>query len=223
MFKDEYAGKYFISIDIKKANFSALVHYSQHNGFNFNDNSFDYVEFIKRFTEIDYFAKSKYIRQVVFGKCNPSRQITYEKSIMNRVYKLLCSRYDEFDNSVVTFCNDEIVIDIEKLEHDHVQNLIDFVDGLSTELIPLHVERFRLGKAVGTKVFLKHILQTECGMCDKLEMKCNNPVETVFVARALKEEMPKYSDRVFNSEYGSAVITADINPVITFEPLEKKK
>lgn len=223
VFKNEYVGKSFISIDIKKANFSALVHYSKENGFDFNDNSFDYAEFMRRFTEIEYFAKSKYIRQVVFGKCNPSRQITYEKSIMNKVYEFLCSRYEEFDNSVVTFCNDEIVIDIEKLEPSHVNDLIYFVEGLSVELIPLHVEKFKLGKAVGTRIFLKNILQTESGECDKLEMKCNNPVETVFVARVLKKEMPKYSDRVFNSEYGQAVITTDINPVITFEPLEIKK
>ena len=73
--------KAFISIDMKKANFSALNHYS--------DDIFDHCncweEFISRFTNNNHIISSKYIRQVIMGACNPGKQIQYERFLMSKL------------------------------------------------------------------------------------------------------------------------------------------
>ena len=37
-----------------------------------------YEDWVKKFTDLEYIIESKYTRQVVFGKLNPSRQIKVE-------------------------------------------------------------------------------------------------------------------------------------------------
>jgi len=80
IYNEESEGKYFMSIDLKKANFQALKYVGV-----LNDNT--YEDFIKRFSGTEYFAKSKYLRQVIFGKLNPKRQIKVEKYLMSKILK----------------------------------------------------------------------------------------------------------------------------------------
>ena len=85
IFKPSNDGKLFISIDMRKANFSSLYHY--------NNSMFSgaktWEEFISKFTENKHIINSKYIRQVILGNCNPKRHITYEKYLMNVVLDVL--------------------------------------------------------------------------------------------------------------------------------------
>ena len=80
IYNEECEGKYFMSIDLKKANFQALKHVGV-----LNDDT--YEDFIKRFGGTEYFAKSKYLRQVIFGKLNPKRQVKVEKYLMSKILK----------------------------------------------------------------------------------------------------------------------------------------
>ena len=87
-YKDKNIGKSFLSIDMKKANFNALVHYGNETGKPFapgltQDIDKNWSQFMAMFTNIPYFATSKYIRQVVFGNCNPKRVIAYETYLMS--------------------------------------------------------------------------------------------------------------------------------------------
>lgn len=87
-YKDKNIGKSFLSIDMKKANFNALVHYGNEIGTPFapnltHDIDKSWSQFMAMFTDIPYFATSKYIRQVVFGNCNPKRVIAYETYLMS--------------------------------------------------------------------------------------------------------------------------------------------
>ena len=74
VFKHCHAGKYFISIDLVKANFQALKYADPA----IVGNCQSYKEFISMFTTIPYMTESKYMRQVLFGVINPKRQITVE-------------------------------------------------------------------------------------------------------------------------------------------------
>lgn len=56
-------------------------------------NAGTYQDFIKKFTDLEYVAESKYTRQIVFGKMNPKRHITVEKYHFD--YEGLDSRYCE--------------------------------------------------------------------------------------------------------------------------------
>ena len=72
----------FISIDLKKANFQALKYVGV-----LEDETYD--DFIERFDGSEYIKNSKYLRQVIFGKMNPSRTITVEKYIMGKIMELV--------------------------------------------------------------------------------------------------------------------------------------
>ena len=106
IFKPTNDGKAFISIDMRKANFSSLHHYSADM---FGVNTWE--EFIGKFTDNQHIINSKYIRQVILGNCNPKRHITYEKYLMDILLTDLLEKHISIER-VVFFSNDEIVIDV---------------------------------------------------------------------------------------------------------------
>lgn len=74
--------KSFVSIDMNKANFSALRHY---NAEIFKKKE-TWEDYIGAFTWSEHIKNSKYIRQVILGACNPKKQITYETYLMTILY-----------------------------------------------------------------------------------------------------------------------------------------
>ena len=109
IFKPSNDGKLFISIDMKKANFSALRYYDK----NIFRGVKTWEQFIGSYTNNHHIINSKYIRQVILGNCNPKRHITYEKYLMDQVLDCLIKEVGFWVNEVVFFSNDEIVIDME--------------------------------------------------------------------------------------------------------------
>lgn len=99
--------KTFISIDMKKANFSALRHYSPA----IFKNVETWEQYISFFTPSEHIRNSKYIRQVILGACNPKRQITYERYLMTMLYLHI---KNELDGKVSFYSlgNDEIIISV---------------------------------------------------------------------------------------------------------------
>lgn len=78
-------GKYFISFDLKKANFQALKYVNPDIVFGHDT----YENFVGKFTDLEYVKGSKYTRNVIFGKLNPKRHITVEKFIINEIRKFI--------------------------------------------------------------------------------------------------------------------------------------
>lgn len=99
-------GKYFLSIDLTKANFQALKSFDKSLVL-YSDT---YEDYVRHYTNSEYICNSKYTRQVVFGKCNPSRQITIEKYLLS----LFCENFDYSSEFIklVRFNNDELVFEI---------------------------------------------------------------------------------------------------------------
>lgn len=96
-------GQSIISIDMKKANFSALSVFDKR----IFGNAESWEEFIGRYTCYKHIVNSKYIRQVVMGTCNPKRQVAYEKYLMGTLLEYLKR---EMDIHVFSFSSDEIII-----------------------------------------------------------------------------------------------------------------
>ena len=99
--------KTFISIDMKKANFSALRHYSPA----IFKNVETWEQYIGFFTPSEHIRNSKYICQVILGACNPKRQITYERYLMTMLYLHIKSELDG-KVSFYSLGNDEIIISV---------------------------------------------------------------------------------------------------------------
>lgn len=194
IFKTSNDGKCFISIDMRKANFSSLHYYDSA----IFDGTDSWEEFIGRYTDNQHIINSKYIRQVILGNCNPKRHITYEKHIMDGVLTYLTEVYVSMDR-VVFFSNDEIVIDISDMDKSE-QALIKYQieNSMNDMSVPLKTELFVLHKIVGTDGFYKEILNNDANT--EIEFKCLDNYALPFVLRKFLGEDVTESDKVFYHE-----------------------
>ncbi len=194
IFKAANDGRVFISIDMKKANFSSLQHY--------DPAIFDYADswedFIGRYTGNQHIINSKYIRQVILGNCNPKRHITYEKYLMDGVLTSLTEIYVPIDK-IVFFSNDEIVADVSDMNKPE-QELTRFQieNGMKDMAIPLKTELFTLHKIIGSDGYYKEIISNNGDT--EIEFKCLDNFSLPFVLRRFSGEEITDSDRMFYHE-----------------------
>lgn len=196
IFKPSNDGKLFISIDMKKANFSVLKHYDS----DIFGKAETWEEFIGKYTSNKHIINSKYIRQVILGNCNPKRQVTYEKNIMGQVLDVLIDveKIGYFLNEIVFFSNDEIVIDME--EYVNCLNNRKITESKVKEYfdVPFKVELFYLRKINGTNGYYKEIIKTLDER--EYEFKCLDSYMLPFVLRKFQNQEITESDKVFYHE-----------------------
>lgn len=193
IFKPTNDGKAFISIDMRKANFSSLHHYSADM---FGVNTWE--EFIGKFTDNQHIINSKYIRQVILGNCNPKRHITYEKYLMDILLTDLLEKHISIER-VVFFSNDEIVIDVSDMNKSRQILLAFNIEQYLKDASPkFKVELFTLHKIDNTDGYYKEIFK-ENGE-KEIEFKCLDNYMLPFVIRGFLGEEITDSDRVFYHE-----------------------
>lgn len=186
-------GKTFISIDMKQANFNALKQYCKtelHNNRIFGGAE-TWENFIEKFTDSKHIAKSKYIRQIILGNCNPKRQQTYEKYLISRLYETIQEQFSEafYKDRLVFFSNDEIVFDVtgaesKELISHRLENLV------GSREIPFKVQLFELQKIQRTEGFIK---KSE----DFIEPKCIDATLYPVILRKIFGETIQENDKVF--------------------------
>ncbi len=108
IYNQDNIGKTFVSIDLEKANFQVLHKVNKDIVFGADS----YEDFIDKFTDLEYIQNSKYTRQVIFGKLNPSRHITVEKYYTYCIYELLQESGLTDGWKVVSINNDEIIYEV---------------------------------------------------------------------------------------------------------------
>ncbi len=193
-------GKTFISIDMKKANFSALQYYGDSIFKSMFAGASTWEDFISLFTDNKHIINSKYVRQVILGNCNAKRHITYEKYLMDNVLIALYGYISK--ERVVFFSNDEIIYDVTTFSNISAL-LKSVVHSIERTLyrrvsIPLKVELFKLHKINGTNGYYKEIF-TENNKTE-IELKCVNNYMIPFIIRKLKGEDITDNDKVFYHE-----------------------
>lgn len=163
LYIEDNDGGSFISIDMKKANFTALHHFSAE----IFDGYSSWEEFIGQFTGNLHIINSKYIRQVIMGACNPKRQIQYERLIMCWLCKYLLK---EFPNlPIYSVSNDEIIIKVKGSMGFSLKQLRETVSEFPIlEKDSFRVSSFELSKIDGTTGWLKTYNQDD----GKIEFKC---------------------------------------------------
>lgn len=113
IYNNENDGRIFLSIDLSKGNFSALMFHDP-NIFN-TEQPISYEKWISQYTDLEYIIDSKYTRQVVFGKLNPSRQIKVEKFMIWQALKSFKALLEEKNMlfRIASFNVDEVVFEVE--------------------------------------------------------------------------------------------------------------
>ncbi|MBQ8627080.1 MAG: hypothetical protein IJ419_13040 [Agathobacter sp.] len=203
VFKCTNIGKHFVSIDMRKGNFTALRHYNPE----IVGNKECYEDFIGMFTDEEYFKSSKYIRQVIFGNQNPKRQTTYEKYLMGKVLERLVQTFEEFDmNNIAFFNTDELVIDVtpyftapDPIDMVYaIATIENLVDWASAEGISVRADWFKLRKIVGTEGYIREF---ELASAAKgVDFKCVTADEMPSVIRAYNNEPVQEDDMLFTHE-----------------------
>ena len=101
-------GKYFLSIDLKKANFQALKYCKLFQGYE------TWEDLIGEFTDFPELINSKYLRSVLFGQLNPSRHITVETYLVNNLIPTVVNFFkDATEIKLVVMSSDELVFEID--------------------------------------------------------------------------------------------------------------
>lgn len=194
IFKPSNDGKCFISIDMRKANFSSLHHYSA----DIFGGAVSWENFISKYTDNQHIINSKYIRQVILGNCNPKKHITFEKYLMDGVLTYLTEVFVSLDR-VVFFSNDEIMLDISDMDRNRQERIAFAIsNGIKDIPVPLKTELFLLHKIVGIDGYYKEIMD-ENGDTE-IEFKCLNNFALPFVLRKFLGEEVTESDKVFYHE-----------------------
>lgn len=138
LYTNEQDGGLFISYDMKQANFQTLKYVNPAIVCDCET----YRDFIGKFTDLDYIKDSKYTRQVIFGKMNPSRTIKLELWITNEFAKTLddlaCTKHCE----LFSLNNDEIILKWNGTEEEF--DKIEIVPTIIFEGVEFKGSKFKL-------------------------------------------------------------------------------
>ena len=126
--------KVFVSIDLRKANFTIM---KLHCPEMFGDKSWEQT--VESFGGSHYLQNSKYIRQVIFGACNPKKQIQAQTELMCDLANYLV----EHGVKIYSVATDEILV--EDTEFFDIYNMVSNYTGVPHDMSNiLKIERFVL-------------------------------------------------------------------------------
>ena len=144
IYKPENHGNYYISIDLKKANFQALKY---HDG-NLIFNSKDYEDLLRlQQCEYTYFWQSKQVRQVMFGQLNMGRIARIERFITQTILTYILEHLSDYikKEDIIIFTADEIIIRCTENTFWNDDKLYDLKSIISEDCdVDIHVENFKL-------------------------------------------------------------------------------
>lgn len=194
LFKPSFSGRYFVSIDMKKANFSSM---SKFDPAMFNGCE-TWEEFVGQFTTYNHIIESKYIREASLGNCNPKRHITYERWLMSiflREFIMYGNTLGYFwEYNIAFFSNDEVVFDVTDMDSTEVKILKTSVDVNMGLLRPIemHVNHFKLVYIPEIDGYIEIDTETK-----KLTPKAVNSYMMPILCCKLLNREPKEEDLVF--------------------------
>lgn len=208
VFKETNIGKTFISVDLVKANFQALKYIDKEIVLWCDT----YEEFISKFTDSEYMKNSKYLRQVIFGKLNPSRHISVERHIMGLIMEIIKSN-NEFDELIpVSISNDEIVFELPDIKENiefYTNKIHDLIysemDGIETKVVLFNLKgiKFINERTIKSETFFETIdLST-----GKHKLKCVPVVYYAQVHKFIKNLTVVNIDKLFLYDNNLAELT----------------
>lgn len=214
IYKPSNHGRVFVSLDMRQANFQALRYFDP----SIFQHKYVWEDYVRLYTDKIHWIKSKHLRQVIMGNCNPGRHTTYEKYLMDQVLTKLFD-FGIDPDLIAFFSNDEIVIDITDTKHDPV----DLVGHLNYKFMhtgsymnerptpPLRIQAFVLYHIDKTNGYYKlfvnspdtknrSIKDLDPLELTNIEFKGLSYYEYPFVLRKILKQSPRKTDRVFYHE-----------------------
>lgn len=175
---DDNWPKYYITLDINKANFSAMKYFDKELVFGCDT----WAEVVAKFTDIEYFANAKYFRQACLGNLKIKKMGSIQLFLLSHLYSLIKNNF----KVVGRVSNDEIMIATTKeTMMDDYQNLKEIIDGLPEKMQGIwRIEPFTIEPLGRSTVFIKKFYDE-----GKPDVVCKTEIKTVekdFHAQAYK-------------------------------------
>jgi hypothetical protein len=207
IYKQCNIGREYISVDIKRANYVALVHYSNQKGYDtFDEFGYNFNKFIGQFTDIEYIKNNKRLREIIFGNINGKRIATYEKYIIMQLLSELKPKINNLDTILSKINNDEFIIDITDINSLDLSNILSSIEGIKEHSVPISVIQYKLKSIKSLGVFIKEICnQSSTASEIKYELACANKYTSVLATKAINNIPIQKTDLTFMSELGPAV------------------
>lgn len=198
VYKGSNDGMWFISIDMVTANYTSLNYYDS----SIFDNTNNWEEFMSQFTKNQHFIQSKYMRQVIMGTCNPSRQVTYEKYFMDQIVTSLVDA--GYADQIECLTNDEIVIKVSDVTDP--ERIKELIVPMVESGITLRTVLFQLHKNQALSGYTLHVFKTlsedmlsgkAIQKPDAIKLKSLSSNDYPFRIRQLLNEDPADHDKIF--------------------------
>lgn len=158
--------KAFISIDLKHANFNVMKMYSPTLTMGFET----YEDLIGSVSEFDYFKKSKYMRQVIFGNLLPKKQQRMQSWVMDQVVSVLNKNVGIGLDNFISVSADEVVFEMNEFINPTIKAIEDKLKTENRHTADMFdnfkINAFTLKSIGGENFFVKESLLT-----DKVEFK----------------------------------------------------
>lgn len=148
--------KYYISVDIIKANYNSLRYINSKIVLN----TTSWEQLIKMFTNAKYFTEAKYFRQIVFGELNSKRISAIQKNIICKLY--LAIKESKSNLKILgRHSDDELIISTDKqsigLDYKTIKNIIDKLPEEIRDIFK--IQAFRVHTLHPTSFVVKEIIK----------------------------------------------------------------
>lgn len=204
IYTHEQNGKMFLSIDMSKANFTALRHYDP----NIFDGAKTYYDWVSKYTDIEFIKNTRHTRQVVFGQVKPDRQLKYEQYLMETIYKDLFSENEEFLSifELVDVKSDELIFivkDEDKAIHYNVEPYINKI--ISNYDLNVKYELFRVKEYVFKRFYSDVLIRVygkvKVGETSPYTLKCVPAQYYIQISKLINKEEVTNDDLVFYNDH----------------------
>lgn len=142
--------RYYLSVDIKKANWYVLKKYDPEF---LNELGDSYEDFMNKFNIHEIFHHSKQFRQFIFGNINPKRQGKAQRLVVQSVL----DKYKNLDLEVACIKNDEIIYVFD--DFSQITEVLETIDKniFKTKIFKVsRVEDFRINSYLTSEGNLLH-------------------------------------------------------------------
>jgi hypothetical protein len=144
-----HVGKYFLSVDVKFANYTYLKSMCPSITHKWEDLVLLYVD-------SQFIAKSKYIREIIFGELGNRKLLTNILSLVKRVIDIIKNDPKLLNTMKKVMCSiDEVIYEVDK-EFD-VNAFIEIVKTIDPDETTYRIEKFKLIQLKPYSYFVKEI------------------------------------------------------------------
>jgi hypothetical protein len=145
--------KWFISIDIKSANFRVLKNICNDI---FTDVT-EFSDFVGKYTESEFIKECKMIREIIFGRTGQCKKINKMALIfVNKVDKLIESTEYIKHMKKIMLSADEVVYEIDDYMKDNYNDLVKLIEEFNSNFF--HVRMFKLVKICNKPFYMKELI-----------------------------------------------------------------